>query len=117
LLLKPAATLSYSKSKINKPMKKQLHIKPLSGYALIEPEEAEEVTASGIVLPDTAKERPAQGKVLAVGAPIKHPEHEVKAEFKIGDRVLYKKWGGDEIKIQSIEYKLVKFEDVMAVIE
>ncbi|OGY24090.1 MAG: hypothetical protein A2172_00915 [Candidatus Woykebacteria bacterium RBG_13_40_15] len=98
-------------------MKKQLNIKPLSGFALIEPEEAEEVTASGIVLPDTAKERPAQGTVLAVGAPIKHPEHEVKAEFKVGDRVLYKKWGGDEIKIGGKEYKLVKFEDVMAVIE
>ena len=96
-------------------MKKQLNIKPLSGFALIEPEEAEEVTASGIVLP--AKERPAQGTVLAVGAPIKHPEHEVKAEFKVGDRVLYKKWGGDEIKIGGKEYKLVKFEDVMAVIE
>ena len=95
----------------------KINIKPLSGYALIEPEEAEEVTASGIVLPDTAKERPAQGTVLAIGSPIKHPEHEVKAEFKDGDRVLYKKWGGDEIKIGGKELKLVKFEDVMAVIE
>ena len=92
-------------------------IKPLAGYALIEPQEAEEVTASGIVLPDTAKERPAQGKVLAVGKPALVEGKEVKPEFKVGDRVLYKKWGGDEIKIEGKEYKLVKFEDVMAILE
>ena len=59
--------------------KAKINIKPLSGYALIEPQEAEEITASGIVLPDTAQEKPAQGKVIAVGGPIKHPEHEEKA--------------------------------------
>ena len=91
-----------------------LKIKPLAGYALIEPQEAEEVTASGIVLPDTAQEKPAQGKVLAVGAPGVVEGKEVKAEFAVGDRVLYKKWGGDEIKLEGKEYKLVKFEDVMA---
>lgn len=92
-------------------------IKPLAGYGLIEPQEAEEVTASGIVLPDTAQEKPAQGKVISVGAAIKHPDYEEKAEFKAGDTVLYKKWGGDEIKIEGAEYKLVKFEDVMAILE
>ena len=92
-------------------------IKPLAGYALIEPLEAEEVTASGIYLPDTARERPAQGKVLAVGAAVKHPEHEEEAQFEVGDTVLYKKWGGDELKVEGKEYKLVKFEDVMAVME
>lgn len=89
----------------------------MAGYALIEPQEAEEVTASGIVLPDTAQEKPAQGKVIVVGAPIKHPEHEEKAQFKAGDVVLYKKWGGDEIKVGGKELKLVKFEDVMAILE
>src|SRR4030042_6750876 len=97
--------------------KKSTKSKPLAGYALIEPQDAEEVTASGIVLPDTAQEKPAQGKVLAVGGPIKHPEHEEKAEFKAGDVVLYKKWGGDEIKIEGKELKLVKFEDEMAILE
>ena len=96
--------------------KENVKIKPLAGYALIEPQEAEEVTASGIVLPDTAQEKPAQGKVLAVGKPALVDEKEVKAEFKAGDSVLYKKWGGDEIKLQGKEYKLVKFEDVMAII-
>ncbi len=98
-------------------MSKSLNIKPLAGYALIKPTEAETKTAAGIVLPETAQEKPAHGKVLAVGAPKKHPEHEEKAEFKVGDTVLYKKWGGDEIKLDSEEYKLVKFEDVMAIIE
>ena len=95
----------------------KMNIKPLSGYAVIEPQEAEERTASGIVLPDSAQEKPAQGKVLAVGAPIKHPDHEQKADFKTGDIVLYKKWGGDEIKIEGAELKIVKFEDVMAILE
>jgi len=84
---------------------------------LIEPQEAEEVTASGIVLPDSAQEKPAQGKVLAVGSPAVVEGKEVRAEFKVGDSVLYKKWGGDEIKLEGIEYKLVKFEDVMAIIQ
>ena len=97
--------------------KAKVNVKPLAGYALIEPQEAEEVTASGIVLPDTAQEKPAQGKVAAIGSPIKHPDHEEKAEFSVGDLVLYKKWGGDEIKIEGAELKLVKFEDVMAILE
>src|SRR3989304_95759 len=91
-----------------------LKIKPLAGYALIGPQEAEEVTASGIVLPDTAQEKQAQGKVLAVASPATIDGKEVKAEFGVGDAVLYKKWGGDEIKLEGKEYKLVKFEDVMA---
>lgn len=97
-------------------MKANLAIQPLAGYALIEPEEAAEKTASGIYLPDTAQERPARGRVVAVGAPIKHPEHVENAQFKVGDSVIYKKWGGDEIKLETKEYKLVKFDDVMAII-
>ena len=97
--------------------KTSLKIKPLAGYSLIEPQEAEEVTASGIVLPDTAQEKPAQGKVLAVGAPAVVDGKEVRPEFKVGDSVLYKKWGGDEIKLEGKEYKLVKFDDVMAIIQ
>lgn len=92
------------------------NIKPLAGYALIEPQEAEEITSSGIVLPDSAQEKPAQGKVLAIGNPSLSDGKKIKAEFKVGDTVLYKKWGGDEIKIEGKEYKLVKFEDIMAII-
>lgn len=89
----------------------------MSGYALIKPEEAEEKTAAGLYLPDSAQERPARGTVVAIGSPVKHPNHEEKAEFKIGDSVIYKKWGGDELKIDNEEYKLVKFDDVMAILE
>jgi chaperonin GroES len=99
-------------------MKKgNIKIKPLAGYALVEPQEAEEVTASGIVLPDTAQEKPAKGKILAVGGPALVEGKEIKPEFKEGDTVLYKKWGGDEIKVEGKEYKIVKFEDVMAIVE
>lgn len=95
----------------------KLTLKPLAGYALVKPEEAVEKTASGIYLPDNAQERPAKGKVVAVGSPIKHPEHEEAAQFSIGDIVIYKKWGGDELKLDGEEYKLVKFEDVMAIVD
>ena len=84
---------------------------------MIEPQEAEEVTAAGIVLPDSAQEKPAQGKVLAVGGPSLIDGRQVKPEFKVGDFVLYKKWGGDEIKLYGREFKLVKFEDVMAILK
>ncbi|MDP2670905.1 MAG: co-chaperone GroES [bacterium] len=97
-------------------MSKSLNIKPLAGYALIKPLEAETKTPSGILLPDTAQEKPAQGKVVAVGPNKKHPNHEEKAEFSVGDTVLYKKWGGDEIKFEGEDYKLVKFDDVMAIL-
>ncbi len=94
----------------------KVNLQPLAGYALVKPEEAAEKTVSGIYLPDNAQERPAQGKVVSVGAPIKHPEHEEKAQFSVGDTVIYKKWGGDEIKLDGQEFKLVKFEDVMAIV-
>lgn len=95
----------------------KLNLKPLSGYALVEPEEAAPQTASGLYLPDNAQEKPARGKVLAVGSPTYSEGKEIKAEFKVGDRVIYKKWGGDEIKIDNKELKLVKFDDVMAIVE
>jgi chaperonin GroES len=95
----------------------KISLKPLSGYAIIEPEEAATKTATGIYLPDNAAEKPAKGKVIAVGSPVKHREYEEKAEFQVGDTVIYKKWGGDEIKLDGKEYKVVKFEDVMAIIQ
>jgi len=91
-------------------------LKPMAGYALVKPEEAAEKTVSGIYLPDNAQERPAKGKVVAVGSPIKHADYEEKAEFVVGETVIYKKWGGDEIKFEGEDFKLVKFEDVMAVV-
>ncbi|HEY4695221.1 MAG TPA: co-chaperone GroES [Candidatus Nanoarchaeia archaeon] len=98
-------------------MAKKPNIKPMAGYALLAPEEAAEKTASGLYLPDNAQERPARGQVIAVGASTFDHGQEVKAQFKIGDNVIYKKWGGDELKVNDEEYKLVKFDDVMAIID
>lgn len=92
-------------------------IKPLAGYLLIEPTEAEERTPSGILIPDTAKEKPQIGKVLAVGAAvITDNGTKINPPVAAGDRVYYKKWGGDEIKVDGKELKLVKFDDVMALV-
>ena len=95
-----------------------LKVKPLTGYVLVEPSEAETKTASGIILPESAQEKPAQGKVISIGDDIYLPNGQViRVPVKVGDKVVYKKWGGDEIKVLGVEYKLVKFEDLMAIIE
>jgi chaperonin GroES len=96
-----------------------MKIKPLSGYALIQPEEEEKQTASGIYLPDTATEKQQVGKVVVVGGPkVTDDGQKIKPEFKEGDRVIFAKWGGEEFKDpqSGIEYKLVKFEDVKAIV-
>lgn len=94
----------------------KLNLKPTAGNVLIEPLEAERKTASGIVLPETVEEKPQKGKVLAVG-PDEITDSGVKrfAPCKVGDAVIYKKWGGNEVKINGKEYLFVKFEDILAV--
>lgn len=93
-------------------------IKPLAGYVLVEPAEAETTTTSGIILPETAQEKPAIGQVLSCGDPvILENGKTIPCPVKIGDQVFYKKWGGDEIKIEGKELKLVKFDDLMAIRE
>lgn len=97
---------------------KAVGIKPLMGYVLVLPSEAESKTASGIILPESAQEKPAQGKVVAVGEDMVMENGKiVRASVKVGDSVVYKKWGGDEIKVSGVEYKLVKFDDLMAILE
>jgi chaperonin GroES len=89
---------------------------PTAGYLLLEPLEAETKTASGIYLPDTASEKPQKAKVLAVGEPEITESGKVrKSPVKLGDIVIYKKWGGNEVKIEGKEYLFAKFEDVLAV--
>ena len=104
--------------KVRKANTAKLNIKPLMGYVLVEPQEAETTTASGIILPESAQEKPAQGKVIACGDDMVMENGKVvKCPVKTGDKVVYKKWGGDEIKISGVEYKLVKFDDLMAILE
>lgn len=90
------------------------NLKPTAGYLLIEPLEKEVKTASGIYLPETAGEKPQKGKVIAVGIKTFVDCHEVESPAKKGETVLYKKWGGNEIKIENKEYIIVKFEDILA---
>jgi chaperonin GroES len=96
-----------------------MKVKPLAGYALVQPEEEEKKTPSGIYLPDSATEKQQIGKVIAVGgAKVSDSGTKIKAEFGVGDRVLFAKWGGEEFTDPEtgIEYKLVKFEDVKAIV-
>ncbi len=90
-------------------------IKPLSDYLLIMPLEEETKLPSGIVIPDTAKEKPQKGEVIAVGPGKVDDGERVPLEVKVGDIVMYKKWGGTEVKFEGKEYLLVKEEDVLAV--
>jgi len=93
-------------------------IKPLSDYLLIEPLEGETKLPSGIVIPDTAKEKPQEGKVLSVGPGRRDDTGNiVPMGIKAGDIVMYKKWGGTEIKIEGKDLLLVKEEDILAIIE
>jgi len=93
-------------------------IKPLSDYLLIEPLERETKLPSGIVIPDTAKEKPQEGKVISTG-PGRTDENGkvIPMGVTAGFIVMYKKWGGTEIKVEGKEFLLVKEEDVLAVIE
>ncbi|MDD5147584.1 MAG: co-chaperone GroES [Candidatus Daviesbacteria bacterium] len=96
----------------------KISIKPLMGYVLVQPSEAENKTASGIILPESAQEKPAQGVVLSCGDEmVLENGKTLKCPVKVGDKVVYKKWGGDEIKVDGKELKLVKFDDLMAILE
>lgn len=99
------------------PRTKKLNLKPTAGYILIDPSESETKTESGIVLPDSAEgEKPQKGRVLAVGS-TEITEHGAKRQSpcRVNQVVYYKKWGGNEIKIEGKEYLFVKFEDVLAI--
>lgn len=92
---------------------------PTAGYLLIEPDEEAKQTASGIYLPDSASgDKPQTGKVLAVG-PDEVTDSGVKkpSPAKVGDKVVYKKWGGNEVKMNNKEYLFVKSEDILAIIK
>lgn len=91
-------------------------IKPLAGYVLIEPAPKETKTASGIVLPESVDEKPQEGKVIACGDDLIDEGKTVKCPVKVGDKVVYKKWGGNEIKENGKELLLIKFEDLMAIL-
>lgn len=89
-------------------------LKPLGDRVIVKPSTEEEVTKSGIVLPDTAeREKKEEGEVIAVG----NGEKIMKLGLKVGDKVLFGKYSGDEVEVDDVEYKVLKDEDVLAVIE
>ncbi len=95
-----------------------MQIKPLHDRVLVEPLEAEEKTAGGIIIPDTAKEKPMEGKIVAVGKGARNDEGKVAPlDVKKGDRILYGKWSGTEVKVDGDDYLITKESDVMGVIE
>ena len=92
--------------------------KPLFDNVLIKPLQAETKTASGIYLPENVKEKPQIGEVVAVGPGKVHPQGEIdKMVVKVGDKVLYTKWGGNEVKVGNDEWKIVKQDDILAIVE
>lgn len=94
------------------------NIKPLFDYVLIEPLDKETTLPSGIVIPDSVKEKPQEGKIKATGPGKKDEDGELVAmTVKVGDVVMYKKWGGTEVKIDGKEHLLVKEEDLLAIVE
>jgi chaperonin GroES len=95
-----------------------LQLKPLGDRVVLKPVEREEKTKSGIVLPDTAKEKPQEGEVQAVGSGrILDNGSKVPLELTVGDRVLYAKYAGNEFKVDEIEYLIISEKDVLAVID
>ena len=96
-----------------------MKLKPLGDRLIVKAVEEEETTASGIVLPDTAKEKPQKGKVLAVGDGKWDDEGEkrIPLDVKVGDTVLYSKYGGTEVKYSGEEFLILSARDVLAVIE
>ena len=93
-----------------------VNIKPLEDRIVVKPLEAEQTTASGLVIPDTAKEKPQEGTVLAVGPGRFEDGARVPLDVQVGDKVLYSKYGGTEVKYEGEEYLILSARDVLAVV-
>lgn len=93
-------------------------IKPLAGYVVVEPVESQQQTDSGIYLPQTNEEKPQMGKVVSISdSYVNESGAEIKCPVKKGDVVLYKKWGGNEVKLGTKEVQVMKFEDLIAIVK
>ncbi len=93
-------------------------ITPLFDNVLIKPLEAETKLPSGLVLPDSAKEKPQMGEIMAVGmGGTDEKGNAVKMMVKVGQKVMYKKWGGNEIKVEGKEWMIVEQKDILAIVE
>ena len=93
-----------------------MNIKPLSARVLVEPAEVKEEVKGGIYIPDTAKEKPQEGKVIAVGIKRDDDGKEIPFDVKVGDTVLMPKYGGTEVKVGDKTYQIVREEDLLGVL-
>jgi chaperonin GroES len=96
-----------------------LNLRPLADRVLIKPVEREEMTKSGIVLPDTAKEKPQEGIIEAVGSGRYNERtgERIKLDVQVGDRVMYAKYAGSEVKIDDVDYLILSEKDILAVVQ
>jgi chaperonin GroES len=97
-------------------MAKDFSLKPLEDRIVVKPSEGEETTSSGLVIPDTAKEKPQEGSVVAVGPGRFEDGTRVPLDVAAGDKVIYSKYGGTEVKVEGEEYLILSARDVLAVI-
>ena len=93
-----------------------INIKPLEDRLVVKPLDAEQTTASGLVIPDTAKEKPQEGEVLAVGPGRFEDGTRVPLDVKVGDKVIYSKYGGTEVKLSGDELLILSARDVLAIV-
>lgn len=99
-------------------MATKLNLTPTAGHLIIEQVESETKTASGIYLPEKSADKPQKGTVLAVGSDEVTDHGTVKkSPVKVGDVVIYKKWGGNEVKLDGHDYLFVKFDDILALVK
>jgi chaperonin GroES len=91
-------------------------LQPLEDRIVVKPSEGEEMTASGLVIPDTAKEKPQEGEVLAVGPGRFEDGNRVPLDVKVGDKVIYSKYGGTEVKVSGDELLILSARDVLAIV-
>jgi chaperonin GroES len=91
-------------------------LQPLEDRIVVKPSEGEEMTASGLVIPDTAKEKPQEGEVIAVGPGRFEDGNRVPLDVKVGDKVIYSKYGGTEVKVAGDELLILSARDVLAIV-
>lgn len=95
-----------------------MNIRPLNDRLLVQRLEAETTTASGIIIPDSAKEKPAEGKVVAVGPGKANDKGErIALQVQVGDRVLFSKYGGTDVKLDGEDYLIMREDDILGVVE
>jgi chaperonin GroES len=95
-----------------------MKVRPLNDRILVKRLEEEEMTKGGIIIPDSAKEKPAEGEVIAVGkGKINDKGDRIKLDVKVGDRVLFSKYGGTDVKIEGVDHLIMREDDILAVVE